>query len=47
MVDALLRKYDVLKDKLLAQSLIDQFGNAEWDRMSEKGEIFDDNFGRV
>lgn len=36
LLDALQNKYDILKDKLLMQSLMDQYGQNEWDKLSEK-----------
>ena len=36
LLDALQNKYDALKDKLLMQSLMDQYGKGEWDKLSEK-----------
>ena len=36
LVQALEQKYDALKDKLLAESLMKQVGEQEWAAMSEK-----------
>ncbi|CAH1784103.1 unnamed protein product [Owenia fusiformis] len=36
MVEALEGKYDALRDKLLAEALMKQHGEAEWQRMSEQ-----------
>ncbi|XP_053377355.1 trichohyalin-like isoform X2 [Mercenaria mercenaria] len=36
VIDALKGKYDVLKDKLLAEALMKELGEAEWNRLSDK-----------
>ena len=36
LVEALEEKYDALKDKLLAESLMKQVGDAEWAALSER-----------
>ena len=36
LVEALEEKYDALKDKLLAESLVKQLGDAQWAAMSER-----------
>lgn len=36
LVEALEEKYDALKDKLLAESLMKQMGDAEWAALSER-----------
>ncbi|XP_052781835.1 trichohyalin-like [Mya arenaria] len=36
IIEALEGKYDALKDKLLAEALIKELGESEWNRMSEK-----------
>lgn len=36
LLDALEEKYDALKDKLIAESLINELGAAEWEKLSER-----------
>ncbi|XP_071961658.1 uncharacterized protein [Antedon mediterranea] len=36
LIEALEQKYDVLRDKLLVESLMNQFGEAEWNKKTEE-----------